>query len=88
MKEDFVYKVKDNFIDLSQIKTFRLTKYANESENRILEIQLKDRLHFFNNDRDNYQLIPEEIQIVFPDGKSANEECNELRQAWESFLSR
>ena len=88
MKLNFVYQIKDNFIDLSQIKTFRLIKYSNETENRILEIQLKDRIHFFNNDRDDYQLIPEEIQIIFPDSKIASSECYELSKAWEEFICK
>ena len=88
MTLNFVYQIRENFIDLSQIKTFKLIRYSNETENRILEIQLKDRIHFFNNDRDDYQLIPEEIQIIFPDSKTASNECYELSKAWEEFIGK
>ncbi|MBL0255975.1 MAG: hypothetical protein IPQ03_00045 [Bacteroidetes bacterium] len=87
MKTDNVYQIQENFIDLSKIKTFKLTKhYSNDKEKRRIEIELKDRIQFVNGKRDDMEIINDKIEIIFPNEISAQEACNELSAEWEKFI--
>ena len=80
---NIVYKIQDNFIDLSQIKTFKLTiRYSKDTEKKRIEIHLKDR----RVKGEESETISETIDIIFQNQALAEQECEKLVYAWEQFI--
>jgi hypothetical protein len=81
--ENFVYQIQDNFIDLSQIKTFKLAvRFSRDTEKKRIEITLKDR----RLKGEDLEPIKETIDIIFQNQVLAEEACENLRCAWEQFI--
>ncbi len=88
MKEANVYRIEDTYIDLSQIKSFRLTKIdASKKDNRLMEIFLKDRMYFVNGNRNDIEFIHDVIELVFESQAAAEEAAEELGAAWDNFIA-
>ena len=82
-----ISQIQDYYIDLSQIKTFRvLKKYSNDKDKRMLEIHLKDRVYFVDGDKENREMIPETIEILFENEREANAAAEALSFDWERYI--
>lgn len=87
MKTNIVYEINENYIDLSQVKSFRLIKnYANDKEKKKIEIEYKERLHFVNGDREDIETISDKIYITFTNEPEAQKACNDLKEEWQNYI--
>jgi len=88
MGNGFTHQIGDNFIDLSQIKTFRLVIWNGQEVNRKqIEILFKDRIIFIDGDKDKREIINDKLDIFFDDEISAAKELRELIAAWEEYIA-
>jgi len=87
MANEFVVKISDNYVDLSQIKSFRIAHATHgDKVKRRIEIQLKDRILFVNGNRDDKEILHDTININFETQDLAQEWCQVLSDAWEQFI--
>lgn len=88
MGNGFTHQIGDNFIDLSQIKTFRLVIWNGQEVNRKqIEILFKDRIIYIDGDKDNREIINDKLDVFFDNEISANKELRELIAAWEEYIA-
>lgn len=87
MGNNLVYRIKDNFIDLSQIKTFKIAKrYANETDTKRIEITYKDRIAYFDEYRGESKIVSDKLDIVFDDEPTALKALEKLISAWDEYI--
>lgn len=84
-----LFQLNDSVVDLSQIKAIHLSiNYANETEKKLMLIQLRDRIIFRNgrNSEEGIERIPESLEFLYKSESEARRALSELQEAWNRYI--
>lgn len=86
METEFIIRVKDQLIDLSQVKSVKLTNSGRSQNGKhILEIELKGQLYYPHGNSEPPEFISDSIFIHFQNENEATEELVEIARIWDKI---